>query len=98
MLIYFDIDGVVCKTKDGDYYNAVPIKSRIKKINEVYKHHTVIFYSARGAVTGIDYSDLTREQFEAWGLKYHGIFLSKPPWDLFVDDKAMSDIEYFRNI
>lgn len=97
MLIAFDIDGVVCRTQDGDYANAVPIKYRINMINQVAKHHTVIFFSARGVGTGKDYMELTKEQFKKWGLKYHEIILKKPPWDLFIDDKAMNDVDYFKN-
>jgi len=66
MIYCFDIDGVVCETINGDYEKATPIIDRIKKINELYKKHTIIFNTSRGAKTGIDWHDLTTKQFENW--------------------------------
>ena len=33
--IFFDIDGVICKTKKNNY-SSKPIKKAIKKINQLY--------------------------------------------------------------
>ena len=34
--------------------------------------------------------DLTRDQLELWGAKYHDLILGKPVYDLFIDDKCIN--------
>ena len=34
MIICFDIDGVICRTKKNNYRSSKPIKKAIKKINQ----------------------------------------------------------------
>jgi len=92
----FDIDGVVCDTANGDYENAVPKMDRIKRINKLHKNgNTVIFFTSRGKLSGIDWSDLTHRQFKKWKLKYHNILFGKPYFDTFIDDKAVNDKDFF---
>ena len=38
--------------------------------------------------------DLTEKQLEKWGVKYHELF-EKPHADVFIDDKAVSDTDWF---
>jgi len=91
MLIYIDIDETICtKTDDGDYSLAQPIVENIKKANRLYDNgNTVIYWTARGSVTGIDWREVTEKQFEKWKVKYHELRFGKPPYDLMICDKTM---------
>ena len=84
-----DIDGTICYTKDSDYYNSKPNYEHITKINELYMDgHTIVYWTARGANSGIDWTALTKEQLFSWGVKYHNLWMQKPHYDVWVDDKA----------
>ena len=49
MVYVFDIDGTICTQVNRDYAQALPIKSRIKAINKLYKEgHYIVFHTARG--------------------------------------------------
>ena len=89
MLIYVDIDGTICKTTGG-YPNAKPIKANIAKINKLYDEgHTIVYWTARGKTTGIDWTALTGQQLTRWGCKYHDVIMNtKPNFDLLIDDKS----------
>ena len=69
MIIYVDIDETICETPpDRNYKLSNPIKENIKKINDLYDQgHTIIYWTARGTGSGIDWRDLTEEQFEKMG-------------------------------
>jgi len=97
MLVYcFDIDGTICTNTDGDYEQTVPYKNIIKKINHLYDMgHKIIFYTARGSTTGIDWRDLTGRQLKDWHVKYHQLIMGKPHADVFVDDKSIRPTELF---
>ena len=48
----------------------MPYKDRIDVINKLYDDgHEIHYWTARGATRGIDWTDLTREQLEEWGLQ-----------------------------
>ena len=103
-LIYVDIDGTICtqlNNKDFndqpiDYSNVKPIPERIKQINELYdKGHTIVYWTARGTVTGLDWTKLTHNQLKQWGAKYTDVRLGKPNYDLFICDKAISSYMFF---
>jgi hypothetical protein len=100
MIIYVDIDNTICTTPDTEEYEkARPMIARIHQINELYDNgHTVIYWTARGTKSGIDWSELTRNQFKQWGVKYHDIKFHKPVYDLFVDDKNISSDVFFKNL
>ena len=91
MVIYIDIDETICNSPNKpDYKNSTPIKENIKKANKLYDEGNIIIYwTARGTVTGMDWSDLTRKQFKEWGVKYHDLKFGKPYYDLFIDEKNM---------
>mgnify|MGYP000859380177 FL=1 len=96
MLIYVDIDHTICNTNGTDYTSSEPMLDRIKKINDLYDEgNTIVYWTARGSVTGIDHSELTKKQFKAWGVKYHELKFGKPPYDLFIDDKNINSENYF---
>ena len=92
MVIYIDIDETICNSPNKpDYKNSTPIKENIEKANKLYDEGNIIIYwTARGTVTGMDWSDLTRKQFKEWGVKYHDLKFGKPYYDLFIDDKNMN--------
>ena len=91
MIYCFDIDGTICTLRWGDYENAEPFKDVIKEINSLYDQgNQIIFMTARGSVSGIDWSDVTKNQLNNWGLKYHQLLMNiKPHADLFIDDKGI---------
>ena len=93
MVIFVDIDGTICLT-DGDLYKeAVPLQHEIDKINRYYEDgHYIVYWTSRGATTGIDWRDLTERQLEEWGVQYHELRLDKPFYDVLIDDKAFEKI------
>ena len=106
MTYVFDIDGTICTLVDGDYKKAEPIAGRVEKINALHDEgHIIIFQTARGmgrykqdlekAVE--TFYDMTEEQLNSWGVRYHGLFLGKPAGDIYVDDKGVKDEDFFSN-
>jgi hypothetical protein len=92
MVIYIDIDDTICYSPNKpDYTNSTPIIENINKANQLYNEgHTIVYWTARGTQTGLDWSEVTKKQFELWGVKYHNIKFGKPYYDLFIDDKNMN--------
>lgn len=92
MVIYIDIDNTICKTKDTtDYNKSKPIKKNINKANRLYNQGNIIVYwTARGSVTGINWRKETEKQLKDWGVKYHELKMDKPYYDLFIDDKNIN--------
>ena len=89
MIIYVDIDGTICHTTGADYNDSEPKYEQIYKINKLYDEGNVIIYwTARGTVTQIDWLDLTKNQLNEWGVKYHDVRVGKPQYDLWIDDKS----------
>ena len=99
MIIYVDIDETICVSPPSrDYALAVPITNHISKINELYDSgNTIIYWTARGTGSGIDWREVTERQFETWGVKYHDLKFGKPIYDLFVDDKNINCERFFDN-
>jgi len=97
MIIYVDIDETICKTQsDRDYSKSVPLQNRIQKINKLYDEgNTIVYWTARGTETGLDWREVTENQFKEWGVKYHELRLGKPFFDLFIDDRVINSEEYF---
>jgi hypothetical protein len=92
MIIFIDIDETICNTpEDRNYKASVPIIENINKANELYENgHTIVYWTARGTTTGIDWREVTEKQFAVWGVKYHDLRFQKPYYDLFIDDKNMN--------
>ena len=105
MIYVFDIDNTICKTNDGKYENSKPIMDRIEKINKLYEEgHTIIFNTARGMgrtnnnillVYELFY-EITKSQLKKWGVKYDNLFMGKPSGDIYVDDKGVQDVRFFK--
>jgi len=97
MVIYVDIDNTILDTDGVNYENTKPMKNRIQKINDLYDEgHTIVYWTARGTLSGIDYYDLTKSQLDKFGVKYHELKLKKPYYDLFIDDRNVNSEEYFK--
>tara|TARA_R110000851_G_scaffold66819_1_gene150872 strand:- start:51 stop:344 length:294 start_codon:yes stop_codon:yes gene_type:complete len=92
-----DIDETICNTPDDrDYSKAVPILGRIDKINILYDEgNTIVYWTARGTGSGIDWREVTEKQFKEWGVKYHELHFGKPVYDLFIDDKGKNAEDFF---
>ena len=95
----FDLDGTLCSNTEGAYELANPIDERIQEVNRLYEQgDEITIFTARGSETGIDWQKLTEEQLANWGLKYHRLILGKPFAHIYIDDRAMSDMDFFNNI
>jgi uncharacterized HAD superfamily protein len=92
MVIYIDIDDTICDSPNKlDYSKCTPIKENIQKANKLYEEgHTIIYWTARGTQTGLDWTQVTKKQFLDWGVKYHDLKFGKPYYDLFIDDKNIN--------
>jgi len=92
MKIYIDVDETICRTPpDRDYTAAEPMHKNINLANELYDEgHEIVYWTARGSVSGDDWRKLTKGQLDAWGCKYHALEMGKPSYDLFIDDKSLN--------
>ena len=44
-----------------------------------------------------EFYDFTKSQLDKWGVHYHELFLGKPSGDVYIDDKGVSDGQFFGN-
>jgi hypothetical protein len=88
-VIYVDIDETIAETPYPRIYeNAIPIIDNLNKINKLYDEgNTIVYWTARGSRTNINWYELTKSQLDKWGAKYHELRVDKPYYDLFIDDK-----------
>jgi len=88
--IIVDIDGTIC-TQCEDYNNAKPIINRIEELNKLFESGVdIVYFTARGTETCIDWRKITEEQFKKWNVKYTKLLFGKPSGDLYIDDKAFT--------
>ena len=92
---------------------AVPRISRIKKVNELYDEGATIYLmTARGFIHSSAIHDnisdaqteadnfarsKTEAQLTKWGVKYHKLYFGKPRAVTYVDDRAVSDLDFFQD-
>jgi hypothetical protein len=57
--------------------------------------HEVHYWTARGGISKINWLEFTIEQLDSWGVKYTSIQTGKPSYDIFIDDKAFNDKDFF---
>jgi len=90
MIIYVDIDNTICDTKNSDYENSTPRCEQIEKINKLHNEgNEIVYWTARGGHSGIDWSRFTKKQIDNWGCCYTRIEKQKKPsYDLFICDKT----------
>lgn len=92
-----DIDNTICHTNNSDYENSIPIYSRIEFINYLYAHgNKIIYWTARGSSSGVDWKDFTIKQLDSWRCLRHELLFGKPHYDTWIDDKAI-DLNMFFN-
>ena len=90
-VIYVDIDETICITPDSPrvYEEAKPIRENIDKVNKLYDEgNTIVYWTARGSRSKIDWYDLTKSQLDQWGAKHHELRCDKPYYDMSYDDKS----------
>tara|TARA_B100000780_G_scaffold266476_1_gene222724 strand:- start:1439 stop:1810 length:372 start_codon:yes stop_codon:yes gene_type:complete len=96
--ICFDIDNVLCTTKNSKYRNSKPKIQVVRKINKLYSDgHKIIFFTSRfmgrtNNNTKKAYSmgfKLTTNQLKKWKVKYHKLIMGKPSYDLIIDDLSI---------
>jgi len=113
-IIAFDLDETLCTRPKGiehlgaDKYNhCSPIQDMVNVVNKLYDEgHTIKIYTARGMYTfkgnieQVYYNlyNLTKEQLDRWGVKYHSLIMGKEPYDLLVDDKCCRPNEILDNL
>lgn len=106
MIYCFDLDNTLCNTIDKKYDKSEPISDMIDRVNRLYDDgNEIVIFTARGmgrfnkVVKKVyeEYYDLTKNQVDSWGLKYHNLILGKPSFDYFIDDKNLT-IDNFKNI
>ena len=93
MIIFVDIDETICSYDERyprEYTSAQPIYLNITKINKLYDDgNEITYYTARGARSGIDWYEITKNQLNNWGCKYHHLSVGeKPHYDLLICDKS----------
>lgn len=99
MVYYVDIDDTICYYNgDRNYPDAIPDHNRIEKINKLYDSgNKIVYWTARGGTTGIDWTELTTKQLREWGVKHHELKMWKPSYDLFICDKAINTERFFND-
>jgi hypothetical protein len=107
MIYFVDIDETICYYEteekifvDGietrNYLLAKPCRERIVKINKLYEEgNSIVYWTARGSITGLDWTALTGAQLKHWGAKHHKLILGKPYYDVFIDDKNINSDRFF---
>tara|TARA_R110000796_G_scaffold244789_1_gene368133 strand:+ start:448 stop:753 length:306 start_codon:yes stop_codon:yes gene_type:complete len=100
MIIYVDIDETICFYEDERHYpDAIPDLHRVSRVNELYDEgNIIVYYTARGTKSGIDWTSVTKGQLKLWGCKYHELSVGqKPVYDLIICDKAINSEDFFNN-
>tara|TARA_R110002074_G_scaffold140177_1_gene286213 strand:+ start:253 stop:621 length:369 start_codon:yes stop_codon:yes gene_type:complete len=116
-VIAFDLDDVICYRDEEDgrvekYRSCKPYYRMIKTVNQCHDQGAyIVIYTARG-MTSFNgdphdiYDNLyqiTKEQLDDWGVKYHKLVMGKLHYDLLIDDKAVNshdirDADYIKEI
>lgn len=96
MVIFIDIDDTICISPNKpDYTTCYPIKENIEKANKLFDEgNHIVYWTARGVRSGIDWSAITEKQLKEWGVKYHELRFNKPYYDLFIDDKNINEKDW----
>jgi hypothetical protein len=99
-IICFDIDNVICRTNlKNDYNKSKPKIKIIRFINKLYDSGYIIkIYTARYMGRNNEnyfkvnklYYKTTDLILKRWGLRYHRLYMGKPNFDIFIDDKSLN--------
>jgi mannose-6-phosphate isomerase-like protein (cupin superfamily) len=91
MRYFIDLDNTLCITNNSDYENSVPIIERINHVNEIKKEgNTVVIWTARGASSGIDHTELTKKQLKEWNILHDELLMKKPYYDIYIYDNSFN--------
>ncbi len=86
---FIDLDNTLCRTSNSDYENSKPIQDRIDFVNNLKSQgHHITIWTARGATSGINHTDLTLKQLTDWGVQCDDLLMGKPDYDVYLDDKS----------
>ena len=92
-----DIDGTVCDTQRGNYFGSKPIQNRIDKLNKLFdENNKIIYYTARGYKSGVNWREHTEKQLKEWGCKYHKLVMGKPFGNYYLDDSNILLKDFFK--
>ena len=108
-----DIDGTLTEPHEGTPWDAIPVTSRIDKVNKLYDEGATIYLmTARGFIHSSAIHDnisdaqteadnfarsKTEAQLTKWGVKYHKLYFGKPRAVTYVDDRGVGDHEFFQD-
>ena len=85
-----DIDNTIL-SQEKDYSRAKPLQNRIDYFNKLYDEgHRIIYWTARGYDTGIDWREITLKQFEDFDIKFHSLRFDKIDASFYIDDKCIN--------
>lgn len=101
MIYCFDLDGTICTSvEQSQYQKALPDKLVVDEINRLYDAgHIIKIMTARGSVSKVDHTELTKKQLKEWGVMHHELIMNvKPHADYYIDDKAINVADWKRNI
>jgi mannose-6-phosphate isomerase-like protein (cupin superfamily) len=86
---YIDLDGTLCNTPASNYSESTPIQERIDFVNRLkLEGNHITIWTARGATSGLDWEELTRQQLSDWNVHYDVLLMKKPNYDVYLDDKS----------
>ena len=94
----FDLDGIICSTKNNNYKMSKTKKNVIKVINKLSEKNYIMIYTSRFMGRNKDNVNLAKKmgykftlnQLNKWGLKFDKLLLGKPSYDIFIDDKSFN--------
>lgn len=96
MQIIIDMDGTICtEMRQFSRCLAEPKANAVETINELYDAgNTIIIYSAR---TWVEY-EMTVDWLKRYGVKYHQLIMGKPIGDVWIDDRAITAKDNWKEI
>jgi len=101
MIYCFDLDGTICSSvENSNYEMATPDAVVVAEINRLYDlGNTIKIMTARGSVSKVDHTELTKSQLESWGVKYTELIMNKKPYaDVYIDDRGVSIDDWKKSI
>ena len=96
MQIVIDMDGTICtEMRQFSRCLAEPKADAVDVINKLYDAgNIIIIYSAR---TWVEY-EMTVDWLKRHGVKYHQLFMGKPIGDVWIDDRAITAKDNWKEI
>jgi phosphatidate phosphatase PAH1 len=92
-----DIDGTICETPHGNYFSSKPIQKHIDQLNKLFDEgNKIIYYTARGSETGVNWRELTERQLKEWDVKHTKLVMGKPFGDFYLDDSNILLKDFFK--